>query len=738
MSWRRLWFRRALRRWRIVSGYVVAFATAVLLFYFFETVGRSFQQDISGYFGGFLVGVLRVFQGIVLLSACWMVVFFHQLVLERERPVLGLLWTLGLSPKGRLFLVLSESLFLGIWGLVIGLAAGVILEPAFLLAMTVALDLPTRLPYRPNTNAILLTVGIFLALALLEGLVNGIRLMRRWPRLLFVRREPRHPGRPSLVASVAGVALMAAAYLLAVTVHPWAFEQQARAFAEGRSPLPSQLVWLVLVPVLLLLTLVGSWLILRESFRGAVAVARRTPVVSARLLVSGSEIAWRVREHALGTAVLAGLLAFAALGGTALATAQLQFLRSAIEDQPSIIEIRATDPSSTATARETARQLAAFLEREGFGPVEAYEFEVVPGFVRPVAGTEPVLERPPIAWLPPGAVPALIVERDAYEELRRTIVRFHPELDALLPSVPPLAPDQAFLVLQGTNRWDPSGLLDAPWLVAGDRVELVALPMRQLLTGEAVSELAQEIDRAPQQQALITGYDTYRGRIVSRGFGIVPSSLVIVVDSETFAALQRPRDGMLDPGAGSLLVTSLFYDDWQASASKLEDWVHTPGNVEGDVTVSPLPTIYRQERQNTAALLFLLGAVAALFLVAYGATMGFRILEASWDDVRRARLLLRLGAAPALVRSLFRWEIVFLFLAPLGLAALHSLVAVVDWGRTMAVGTVLRFHPLWTPLIVWTSILALSLVVVGCWIAALGQSTVREVMRRAASEREPE
>ncbi|MDW8007841.1 MAG: hypothetical protein RMJ05_14165, partial [Thermomicrobium sp.] len=80
MSWRRLWFRRALRRWRTVSGYVVAFATAVLVFYFFETVGRSFQQDISGYFGGFLVGVLRVFQGIVLLSACWMVVFFHQLV----------------------------------------------------------------------------------------------------------------------------------------------------------------------------------------------------------------------------------------------------------------------------------------------------------------------------------------------------------------------------------------------------------------------------------------------------------------------------------------------------------------------------------------------------------------------------------------------------------------------------------------------------------------------------------
>jgi hypothetical protein len=737
MSWQHLWFRRLLRRWRTVSGYILAFATAVALFYFFQAVSRTFQAEISGYLAGFLVAVLRVFQGIVLLSAFWIVAFFHQLVLERERPALGLFWTLGLSLKDRLVLVVAESVFLGVWGLFIGLLAGVVLEPAFLLALTVVLDLPTRLPYRMDVDALLRTIGLFLALALLEGAVNGIRLVRRWPRLLFVRREPRHPGRPSLAASIAGIVLTGFAYCLAVTVHPDLFEQQARAFAEGRSGLGSQLLWLLLVPILLMLTLVGSWLILKESLRGAVGIARRMPVVSARLLVSASEIAWRVREHAFGTAALSGLLALAALGGTALVTAQIQFLRSAVEDQPSIVEVRASDPSSVDAARATARRLAAFLETGGFRPVERLEIELFTGLLQPIGAGEPATEQS-ASQLPPAAVPVIVVERDAYDSLRSAIVRCHPELETLLPRVPLLERGQAFLVLQGVGPSDLRSVSDVPWLGTHEPVEFVALPGHALFPGTAADDRVRALQRAPRQPVVVSGYGAYRGRIVSRGFGVVPSSLVLVVDPATFAALQADRETVSAVGAGPLTLVSLFYPDWQKSARVLDRWLQTPGQLEGDVTVSALPILYRQEKQTSAALLFLLAAVAVLFLVAYAASMSFRVLEAFWDDVRRARLLYRLGAPPGMIRSLLRWEIASLFVAPIGLAVLHSWFAVVDWGRTMAVGTVLRFHPLWTPLAVWASVFVIALCIAGCWIAILGTSTVREVTRRAVSERAPE
>lgn len=674
MTWRVLWRRLMFRNFRVYAGYVLIVAVAVAIFYLFQTLATGLGDAIALYQRDYITRVIGIMRGIVFVFALFFVAYFHRLLLVGESRALGLLSTFGMSRRARRGLVLWESVLLGAAGLALGLALGLLLEPLFLLAAGVFLRLPWRIAYEFRLQALLTTAVAFAVLVLLEGIISAELTVRRWPRqLLSAARAVEEIRRPSRVRAMLGFILLAAAYLLAAVIHPRVLQRYMHEQAEvGWLGL-----WLLLTPVILLLTLLGSYWLFAEGLRLLVRYRLAAPGSRAESLLARARLAARLRAHAGSGAIIAGLLALVVTDTCMLIGVQAQVLRSTLLLKPVVVQITHWENDEAAIEVE-AQRIASGLTEAGFGPVQTVRLHLVLGAAPLLPLDEDGLDEfrhPAGGWYTDRIKGVNIIARSAYTDLVRAIEAAHPNLSGIVQAVPELQPGQAFVIRtmfeEERRGWnDP----EVQWLSVGRTFDVLGYDV----FGVAPEELTPEqLARAPLLELTLVGRASMAGLPTNMAAGFVNQTF-FVVDDATFAALVTSVQEF-DPES-VYSVTGLFYPRWRDSQPVLMRLLPDyPTRMTSELNVQPLPLIYAERYREFGVLLFTLSAIALLFLFASGAVIYFKVSERLEHDVRQVMALRRVGARKWHVRGMFVRETALLLLAPFLLGMVHSAVALVDW-----------------------------------------------------------
>ncbi|MCM8747935.1 FtsX-like permease family protein [Thermomicrobiaceae bacterium CFH 74404] len=674
MSWRVLWRRLMFRNFRAYAGYVLIFSVAVTIFYLFQTLSTGLGSASAIQRRDYLTDVIGVMRGIVFVFALFFVAYFHRLLLLGESRALGLLGTFGMSRHTRRGLVLWESILLGTAGLTLGLALGLLLEPLFLLAAGVFLRLPWRLAYEFRPQLLLLTALAFAVLVLLEGGISAELAVRRWPRqLLSASRAVEEVRQPSRVRAILGLILLAAAYLLAAVIHPRILER----YTEEQAEVGWLGLWLLLTPIILLLTLLGSYWLLAEGLRLLLRHRLVAPGSRAESLLARARLGARLRAHAGSGAIIAGLLAFVVTDTCMLIGVQAQVLRSTLLLNPVVVQITHPENDEAAIDAE-AQRIASSLSEAGFGPVQAVRLRLVLGATPLLPFDEDGLAHfghPRGGWYTDRIKGVNIIAHSAYTHLIGAIEVAHPSLTGIFPAVPELQPGQAFAIRtrfeEERRGWnDPA----VQWLSVGRTFNVLGYDVFRVAPEEVTPD---ELARAPLLEVTLVGRASTAGLPTNMAAGFVNQTF-LVVDDATFSALETSvRE--FDPES-IYSFTGLFYPRWRDSQAVLMRLLPDyPVRMTSELNVQPLPLIYAEQYREFGVLLFTLSAIALLFLFASGAVIHFKVSERLESDVRQVTALRRVGATKWHVRGIFVREAAVLLLAPFLLGMVHSAVALIDW-----------------------------------------------------------
>ncbi|MGO0123197.1 FtsX-like permease family protein [Desulfothermobacter acidiphilus] len=705
MTWQRLWIRLFYRRPRPYLGYLATAAFSVTLFYLFQSLGLTMKGLVGIYGRDYLVGLLRLMKNLTFLFALGTVFYFHRLLLQSESPSLGLLATLGLSPKGRRALVWLESVMLGTGALITGLLAGIFLEPLLLLAASVILKMPQRLPYIFRAEPLVITCIFFTLLFAGEGFLTAWWAVKRWPKqLLAASRGVEEVTPASLPRALKGFTLLALAYVLAAVVHPWIFRQ-----AQDSNLGILVVLWLALALVLLGLVLGGGYLTLAEGFRWwwRSTAGRR----NAQGLLLRARLSARVKSHAAAGAVIAFLLAAVLTAGSLLVGMHFVLLQWTCFENPIPVQLTPMSPQEVAPLGKAAEEVERELQEGGFSPVERLNLEVIRA--KAVLPSWEQTGEPERSQLEKGI--EIIRARD-YQRLIHLIERYLPTLRGLYPSLPELKPGEAFALRAESSLPE--------WLKKGGRISFI--PVQD---GEDYRKLTPEslkLSGRPRLEVEIAGSAAVPAQLADTSRAGFPFITFLVVDDRTFA-------GFLEQGKPHIWtypVVALFYPRWQEShavVSALKD----VENSYPQVAVNTLADAYANRYQYAVGLLFTLALLTLLFTLASVTVVYFKLREGRERDLYQVAALRRLGAPQSLLKGLLGREALNLILLPWLLALAHSFFALWDWLPTaramwLSAENVDLARLIWTT---WASLAAGTALIYFVLGLILGRSYAGELLR---------
>ncbi|MBE3596097.1 MAG: ABC transporter permease [Hydrogenibacillus sp.] len=732
MTWQALWRRMMLRNLKMYVGYLLTAAFAVMMFYLFQSLGMSLSGEFLTYRrGNFLLGVLYVTQGVIYVFAVFFVFYFHRLLIQAESQALGLLATFGMARSARRRLVMLESGFLGALALFFGLLAGIVFEPLFMLASSVLLRLPERVPYAFHLAALLRTLVFFIALFAVEGWMAARWATRRWPKQLFAAGHAVETvRRPSWGKGLLGFGLLGAAYGLAAVVHPELFR---RADAAGMMTFgsPTFLLWFGLMGVMLVLAMAGSFFVLAEGLRLWVRRRRSGRGMGAATLLTRARLSAALRSHAGSGTAIATLLAVVLAATGMLASIQMMMLLTTVYESPIVVQMAAEegDEAAHGALDRVETRFREALEAAGYDLRPTVPLRLLTGTV-PLDGWTTADEMDRVAGRFIYGID--VIGRSDYEALTSAIEQTVPLLNGKYPKVPALGPGEAFAVRTFT---DPKGFENLPqtaWPKQTGEYTVRWIQAQDVIDREMGGDKAFDLESVPSMKVRLIGAAPTPARLMNLSRFWIPSATVFVVSDETFEAMaaQADRPGVRFEGR------ALFYPRWQGShplINRLVAEVDPPGGSvrAGEIDVTTLPDGYAERYRYAGSILFAMALVSLLFALASGATIYFKVRERARSDARQISTLRRLGANRGTVFRAMRREMAVYLFAPLALALLHAGFALTDW-RALLILTGLDQYREAGP-IVWkayAAVAAVMLFLYACFGWAVSAGYARSLWRK--------
>lgn len=207
-----------LRNNQFYLPYLLTNIATVAMFYILAYL--SFDDTLASFPSANNVQVMMALGCIVVGIFSTILVFYtNSFVMKRRQHELGLYSILGMETRHIARLLRVEALFLGLFSLVCGLAAGIILSKLMLMLLLKLLHFPVSLGFSISIVGIAMTTVLFTVLFLLVLLHNLIQLHRAKPVELLRSSSvgEREPKVKWLLALV-GVVTLVAGYVMANTI----------------------------------------------------------------------------------------------------------------------------------------------------------------------------------------------------------------------------------------------------------------------------------------------------------------------------------------------------------------------------------------------------------------------------------------------------------------------------------------------------------------------------------------
>jgi putative ABC transport system permease protein len=189
---------------------------------------------------------------------------------------------------------------------------------------------------------------------------------------------------------------------------------------------------------------------------------------------------------------------------------------------------------------------------------------------------------------------------------------------------------------------------------------------------------------------------------------------LMVVNDETFAALQAM------PGAGATVnVHGYKLARWQDSLEAAQQ-LNREMKDGGQLRATAL--IYQFQREDSILMLFLAAFLGLLFFLAAGNMLYFKLMTDLYEDRLQFQALYKLGAGVREVRQVVTAHTLVLFAAPMGVALLHTAVAM------SVFRVVLGVPSLWRPTL---AVVLVYLVLYGAYFLVTRRTYARAILPAA-------
>ncbi|NGM16497.1 FtsX-like permease family protein [Eggerthellaceae bacterium zg-893] len=211
---------------RSVRDYAVYFVTLVMgvaVFYAFNSIGsQSVLFDLESSAAEKTFDMVTYFMGLFsVVVACvlaFLVIYANRFLIRRRRHEFGMYFMLGMRGREVSFIVIVETVVVGLVSLAVGLAVGFALSQGLSFATASLFAIPmTRYQFVFSSDALAATLACFVVLFVLVGLFNLVTVGRTKLIDLFtahVRNERNVVRNPwvCLVGFVASIGILAVAY----------------------------------------------------------------------------------------------------------------------------------------------------------------------------------------------------------------------------------------------------------------------------------------------------------------------------------------------------------------------------------------------------------------------------------------------------------------------------------------------------------------------------------------------
>ena len=265
--------------------YICTCVLTIMMFYVIKSL--SVNPGLRGAFGGAFLGWLLSL-GVYIIGLFSLIFLFYtnSFLMKRRKKEFGLFNILGLEKKHLIRLLFLETLYVGLFSVILGILLGIVLDKAMFLLITKLLGVPVTLGFFVSGKVIGITAGVFCGIFVLIFLKsvpmlqfsNPIELLRGGN---MGEREPK----VKWFLALLGAGLLAAGYYMSLTV-----ENPVAAV-----PIIFVAVVLVIIATYLLFT-AGSIALLKLLKKN------RKFYYKARHFISISGMIYRMKQNAVGLA----------------------------------------------------------------------------------------------------------------------------------------------------------------------------------------------------------------------------------------------------------------------------------------------------------------------------------------------------------------------------------------------------------------------------------------------------
>lgn len=265
--------------------YICTCVLTIMMFYVIKSL--SVNPGLRGAFGGAFLGWLLSL-GVYIIGLFSLIFLFYtnSFLMKRRKKEFGLFNILGLEKKHLIRLLFLETLYVGLFSVILGILLGIVLDKAMFLLITKLLGVPVTLGFFVSGKVIGVTAGVFCGIFVLIFLKsvpmlqfsNPIELLRGGN---MGEREPK----VKWFLALLGAGLLAAGYYMSLTV-----ENPVAAV-----PIIFVAVVLVIIATYLLFT-AGSIALLKLLKKN------RKFYYKARHFISISGMIYRMKQNAVGLA----------------------------------------------------------------------------------------------------------------------------------------------------------------------------------------------------------------------------------------------------------------------------------------------------------------------------------------------------------------------------------------------------------------------------------------------------
>ncbi|GHO43814.1 FtsX-like permease family protein [Ktedonospora formicarum] len=396
MEWRSIAFKNIIRNMRRYIGYLLSSGLSVAVFcLFFCFLFNPAVYQLTG------LSLVAVIAGICVFIVAWFAIFFifyfHSALMRTRNKELGLLMTLGMTPRQIGRLIFMESVCIALTAIVLGLLLGTLGTPPFLLAMGSVLGLTETIPFTFSPIPLLVTALFFGPVFLVEALLTAWRVTRQTPRMLLLgARVQQVAPRASLVKVILGLLCLGTGYALGIIF-------TGTSFLFSAFPI-------------VILTMIGTFLLYGQIMVMMLGRLRKLPLHGISLLIT-SRLIYRLRDHSRMLSMVT-ILSATVLIGMGSVFGFLQIMRIGQEQQnPYDIQLL----TSADTPRLNISRIDLQLNQQGITPQQELTFTLLQGTLN--------------------GSPVSVFASSDFAKLRSAILARHP--DTKLPIALPLSPQQA-------------------------------------------------------------------------------------------------------------------------------------------------------------------------------------------------------------------------------------------------------------------------------------------------------